>query len=344
MGKASKVRDDDRPNKLRTSNGHKTKQHHARKGRQEVGAAATTKVAKFPTKMAMWDFDHCDPKRCSGKKLERLGLIKNLRVGQKFSGVVVSPNGKGVVCPDDRAVVEEFGAAVVECLWARLDEVPFNKIGGKHERLLPYLVAANPVNYGRPWRLNCVEALAACFAIVGHMDWAEELMSNFSWGHAFININRELFEIYQACTDAELMDAAQEAWLAQIAEETKERKEGRSGDIWMMGNTNRTRNEDDEDEDEEDDSEEVEEDVEYDNLGNVVAKVEYDNLGNVIEKKEVKYDRLGNVIDDYEDSLGNKMRSLDMSDDDDDNEEDEDDEDDGEEEEVKYDKLGNIIE
>lgn len=194
-----------------------------RHGHQEARHAHQPE-STFPTKLAMWDFGHCDPKRCSGKKLERLGLIRALRVGQKFQGVVVSPNGKTVVCPDDLEVVETNGAAVVECSWARLDEVPFNRIGGRHERLLPYLVAANTVNYGKPWRLNCVEALAACFAIVGHMDWAEQLLLNFSWGLTFLDINRELLERYQQCTDHDLVKKVEEEWLEQLESEREERK------------------------------------------------------------------------------------------------------------------------
>lgn len=139
----------------------------------------------------------------------------------------MSPNGKAPVSPADEEIVRQHGAAVVECSWARLDEVPFSKIGGKHERLLPYLVAANPVNYGRPWRLNCVEALAACFAITGHHDWAEEILSKFTWGHAFLELNEELLEIYSECSDAASVQEAQENYLAAMAEEAKEREEAK---------------------------------------------------------------------------------------------------------------------
>ena len=47
--------------------------------------------APFP--VAMWDMSHCDPKRCSGKKMARHGLIKELKLGQKWPGVCLSPKG-----------------------------------------------------------------------------------------------------------------------------------------------------------------------------------------------------------------------------------------------------------
>ncbi|SGZ49347.1 CIC11C00000004180 [Sungouiella intermedia] len=325
MAKGKNKTSEERTSKSRTSNGHKSKQHHARKGRQETGAQTQNSEAIFPVKLAMWDFDHCDPKRCSGKKLERLGYIKNLRVGQKFQGVVVSPNGKGVVCPNDREIVESAGAAVVECSWARLDEVPFNKIGGRNERLLPYLVAANTVNYGRPWKLNCVEALAACFAIVGHEDWAAALLENFSWGLTFLEINKELLEVYRQCTDSESVEKAQNEWMAKLEEEVRQRKQqSASGDMWMMGNVNRGGAADLGDEEEEQEEEEDEE-------------VEMDNLGNIILKKVTKKEQ------DEEEEDYSEEEEGDENEEDQENDYGEYDEEYEEEEEVKYDKLGNII-
>src|SRR5262245_16172432 len=152
-------------------------------------------------KPACWDLGHCDAKRCSGKKLMRLGLLRELHVGQKFAGVVISPKAKKIVSRDDNEVLEQYGAAVVEASWNRIEEVPFSRIGGKCERLLPYLVAANPTNYGRPWRLNCVEAIAACYYICGHANWAEDILASFSYGEAFLDINASLLKRYAACKD-----------------------------------------------------------------------------------------------------------------------------------------------
>lgn len=49
--------------------------------------AATSRPA---FKAACWDMGHCDPKRCSGKRLMKLGLMRDLHIGQRFPGVIVS--------------------------------------------------------------------------------------------------------------------------------------------------------------------------------------------------------------------------------------------------------------
>lgn len=174
---------------------------------------------KLPVPVAMWDFDHCDPKRCSGKKLLRQGMITQLTVSQPFNGITLSPQGEIPVCPNDRSLVETSGVSVVEASWARIDEVPFRKMKIAHPRILPYLVATNPVNYGKPYKLNCVEAIAACFFITGFKKFGHRMMSKFSWGHAFYKVNRKLFHIYRRCSDVPSILEAQKTWLAELEAE-----------------------------------------------------------------------------------------------------------------------------
>ena len=170
-------------------------------------------------RMGMWDFAQCDPKRCSGRKLCRLHVIEEFRVGQKFRGIILTPSGTRVISPADRDIVKQGGLAVVDCSWAELDKVPFAKLPKGNERLLPFLVAANTVNYGKPYKLNCAEALIAGLLICGYPDDAQKLMDKFSYGEEFYRLNEALWEIYSKCEDGEQVIKAQNEYLKRIDEE-----------------------------------------------------------------------------------------------------------------------------
>ena len=165
-------------------------------------------------KLAMWDFKHCDPKRCTGRKLERMHLLRSLKPYHKFPGIVLSPMAQKSVSPEDRDLVLSKGICVVDCSWNRVDEVNFARLHNGNERLLPYLLAANPVNYGKPCKLTCVEAMAGTLFLCGLEPNARQILGKFGWGDSFWSLNNDLLEAYRSCSTAQDIILAQQAFLS----------------------------------------------------------------------------------------------------------------------------------
>ena len=141
-------------------------------------------------KIYLWEFSQNDIKRDSGSKLKRWGYASQLRLGQSFPGVVLSAEATTYVSPADRGIVESQGIAGINCSWNRIDEIPTQKLGkGGNQRILPFLVAANTVNYGKPFKMNTVEAIAACMFITGYKEDARMILSPFSFGMEFLKLN-----------------------------------------------------------------------------------------------------------------------------------------------------------
>jgi len=190
--------------------------------------------------LAMWEFGQNDAKRDSGSKLCRLGYSTVLRIGQTFPGVVLSSEATQYVSPADRDIILAHGIAGINCSWNRLEEIPFDKMGkGRNQRLLPLMFAANTVNYGKPYKMNTAEALAACLHIAGFQEDAKTIMAPFSYGREFLRLNAAALDAYAACTTAAQVQEVHEGFLVAIEEKAvqkaaklqqeEERREGNGG-------------------------------------------------------------------------------------------------------------------
>jgi len=165
-------------------------------------------------KIIVYHAKQCDPKKCTALKLKRHRLIRvvhRIRLLPR-GAVILNPFSKKAFSPADKERIENRGLAALDCSWVHADDVFELSIRGA-SRCLPYLVAANPVNYGVPTKLSTVEALASALYIVNHRDEAERLLSLFKWGRNFIELNHELLESYAHARDSGEVVALQKRFI-----------------------------------------------------------------------------------------------------------------------------------
>ncbi len=156
--------------------------------------------------------DQCDPKKCSGRKLARFNLVLlTHHINQLRPFVVLSPYSEKALSPSDKGTK---GLAALDCSWALAEEV-FARFKLK-ERALPFLLAANPVNFGKPFKLSTVEALAAGLIILGENKQAETLLSKFSWGHVFLELNNNPLKEYAVAKDSTEVVQIQDAYISEL--------------------------------------------------------------------------------------------------------------------------------
>jgi pre-rRNA-processing protein TSR3 len=115
--------------------------------------------------------------------------------------VVLNPLSKIAFSPADRERIENFGLVALDFSWEHAEKALFKNVRGT-SRCLPYLIAGNPVNFGKPTKLSTVEALAAALYIAGFKEKANQLLSIYTWSHTFMELNEERLEEYAKAEDS----------------------------------------------------------------------------------------------------------------------------------------------
>ena len=142
--------------------------------------------------------NQCDPKKCTALKLGRHGLARIISSIRSIPRgiIVLNPYSPKALSREDRDLICRRGILAVDCSWKKAEEIflRLRRIG--RGRALPYLIAANPVNYGKPTKLSTAEAIAAALYISGFKEEAIKVLSVFKWGPVFIELNKSLLESY----------------------------------------------------------------------------------------------------------------------------------------------------
>ena len=149
-----------------------------------------------PIRIEAIHLDQDDPKKCTAKKLERRGLIrcKTRITSAAKKGVLLDPLSKTLLSPSDVKLIRKGSLVALDCSWKKIqDSISIiTKTTRLESRILPILLAGNPVSWGKRGRMSTAEALSASLYIIVYKDQALSILSPFKFNDALLDLNIEL--------------------------------------------------------------------------------------------------------------------------------------------------------
>jgi len=150
-------------------------------------------------KLIVYHANEDDPKKCSAKKLAKFGIVElftNIRKTPN-DAILLNPFAEKSLSKKDLGIAEKNGLLAVDCSWENAEN-SFDFLNkSNHSRCLPFLVAANPVNYGKPFKFSTIEAFSAALYILGEKEKAKDILKLYKWGPHFLELNKEPLEDYE---------------------------------------------------------------------------------------------------------------------------------------------------
>ncbi len=165
----------------------------------------------------VYNAEHCNPKRCSARRLARFGMVEQVdRLGRlPKKAILLDPFAKKALSAEDAEQAGSRGICLLDCSWEQAEGMfkKAKKIARLTSRSLPYLLAANPINYGKPWRLSSLEATAAALTILGDTEHGKRVAAVTNWGQTFMQLNAEPLEEYATAETSAEVVRIQQAYL-----------------------------------------------------------------------------------------------------------------------------------
>lgn len=159
---------------------------------------------KEKIRLVVYHANEDDPKKCTAKKLHRFGFVSLEKSLKKLPGnaLLLNPFAEKSLSKEDLSIAKEQGIVALDCSWNKVESA-FQYLETKsNSRALPFLLAANPVNYGKAFQLSTLEAFVAALYILGEVDHAKELLRIYNWGPNFLILNKEPLEDYRKAKDS----------------------------------------------------------------------------------------------------------------------------------------------